>query len=434
MSAPPDVRTRRPIRSLRRRVGRTFLATLVLLVVLLAVIFAALVDLQRKGDEVVDRWQPAFTLSQDVLSDLVNQETGVRGYALSRERSLLAPYTEYYALEQRQQKTLRGLLSGRDDLLSGLTAVEAAAQNWRTSFAQPFIDRVRAGDPSVGQDAAGPLAKAAFDRIRAVSANLTAKVRSTRAAAERERATARRYLLAALLVTAALMAVVGVLLWRGLRRAVLEPIESLAAQTRAVAAGNVSRRILPGGPPEIEALGSDVDAMRARIAAELATVEAARAELLARYRGSRAVERRPRAVRLRRVARPVRAAAQGRELLPAARAAVRRPARRQGQAVHRLRRGRCETDADPHRRSARVLAGRQVDGGVHRRRPGRRRGRGPWPISTQRLSEAGAEIVRAPLPTVRGDASLLTALFQNLIANSVKYRGAGSTTGRDLRR
>ena len=169
----PRYGRRRPIRSLRRRVGATFLATLVLLVVLLAVIFAALVDLQRKGDEVVERWQPAFTLSQDMLSDLVNQETGVRGYALSREQSLLAPYTEYYALEQRQQKTLRGLLSGREDLLAGLTAVEAAAQNWRTSFAQPFIDRVRAGDPSVAQDAAGPLAKAAFDRIRAVSAQLT---------------------------------------------------------------------------------------------------------------------------------------------------------------------------------------------------------------------------------------------------------------------
>ncbi|MDT4907748.1 MAG: hypothetical protein QOI69_989, partial [Pseudonocardiales bacterium] len=36
---------------------------------------------------------------------------------------------------------------------------------------------------------------------------------------------------------------------------------------------------------------------------------------------------------------------------------------------------------------------------------------------------AHAEIVRTALPTVRGDASLLTALFQNLIGNSVKYRG-----------
>jgi light-regulated signal transduction histidine kinase (bacteriophytochrome) len=39
------------------------------------------------------------------------------------------------------------------------------------------------------------------------------------------------------------------------------------------------------------------------------------------------------------------------------------------------------------------------------------------------LAEAQAEIVRTKLPTVRGDALLLTALFQNLIGNSVKYRG-----------
>src|SRR5205085_2938187 len=37
--------------------------------------------------------------------------------------------------------------------------------------------------------------------------------------------------------------------------------------------------------------------------------------------------------------------------------------------------------------------------------------------------EAGAEIVRATkLPTVTGDPSLLTALFQNLVGNAVKFR------------
>ncbi|HEY8302251.1 MAG TPA: ATP-binding protein, partial [Jatrophihabitans sp.] len=38
-----------------------------------------------------------------------------------------------------------------------------------------------------------------------------------------------------------------------------------------------------------------------------------------------------------------------------------------------------------------------------------------------RLESAHAEIVRGPLPTVEGDPTLLTALFQNLIGNAVKY-------------
>jgi light-regulated signal transduction histidine kinase (bacteriophytochrome) len=38
------------------------------------------------------------------------------------------------------------------------------------------------------------------------------------------------------------------------------------------------------------------------------------------------------------------------------------------------------------------------------------------------VSEAHADIVRHPLPVLDGDAVLLTALFQNLVGNALKYR------------
>jgi len=38
------------------------------------------------------------------------------------------------------------------------------------------------------------------------------------------------------------------------------------------------------------------------------------------------------------------------------------------------------------------------------------------------IEESGATVIRAPLPTVAGDATQLTELFQNLIGNAVKFR------------
>src|SRR5262249_22606036 len=39
------------------------------------------------------------------------------------------------------------------------------------------------------------------------------------------------------------------------------------------------------------------------------------------------------------------------------------------------------------------------------------------------IEETGAEITTGPLPAVRGEPALLTAVFQNLIGNAVKFHG-----------
>ena len=44
-----------------------------------------------------------------------------------------------------------------------------------------------------------------------------------------------------------------------------------------------------------------------------------------------------------------------------------------------------------------------------------------------RVEESGARIAREPLPTVHGDATLLTQLFQNLLGNALKFVAAGTT-------
>lgn len=47
-------------------------------------------------------------------------------------------------------------------------------------------------------------------------------------------------------------------------------------------------------------------------------------------------------------------------------------------------------------------------------------------VMEETISQSGSRIRRTPLPQVRGDSSQLVQLFQNLIGNGIKFRGAGS--------
>src|SRR5581483_1210384 len=88
--------------------------------------------------------------------------------------------------------------------------------------------------------------------------------------------------------------------------------------------------------------------------------------------GAGALQRGPRAVRLRRLARPAGAAARDRQLPAAVRAPLRRPDRRARRQVHPLRGGRRQAHAAPDQRPARLLPDRprRPAAGAPRRRAG----------------------------------------------------------------
>ena len=114
----------------------------------------ALVSLHDARNRVVDVIDPATTAAQQLDNALVNQETGVRGYALSAEQSFLTPYTDGVAAEQAAVSTLRQLASQLPGATTAdLDSVINQARSWRTRYAQPTISQVsRTGKPVVSPD------------------------------------------------------------------------------------------------------------------------------------------------------------------------------------------------------------------------------------------------------------------------------------------
>ncbi len=240
-------------------------ASLTALILIIAIVAGA-VSLGRLTDArvtLLDDIGPAVRANQSLEVALLNQETGIRGYALSRNAEFLAPYREGLADEAAALGVLRDHLAGHPEAAQ-VDAVERAAQVWRSNYAEPVA---AVGDGSVAPDPA--IGKALFDATRAPLTALTAVLDGERTAARaslNNAADGLRWVgLSIAVVIALFLAAAG---W-GLRWGVLKPVAALADQVRGVVSGDVHRQVSGSGPREIVALGADVDAMRVHISNEI---------------------------------------------------------------------------------------------------------------------------------------------------------------------
>jgi signal transduction histidine kinase len=395
----------------------------------------ALVSLHDARNRVVDVIDPATTAAQQLDNALVNQETGVRGYALSAEQSFLTPYTDGVAAEQAAVSTLRQLASQLPGATTAdLDSVINQARSWRTRYAQPTIGQVsRTGKPVVSPDII--TGKAEFDALRAKTAVLQADVTSARSSALATLNDSSTTLDGVFIAVAIGLAVIVLVLALGLRAVAIRPLHRLAAQVRQVADGDFDHEVTVRGSREVTQLAADVNTMRERILQELSATRDANVILQAHttelQRSNTELEQFA-YVASHDLQEPLRKVASFSQLL------------------QRRYAGKLDARADQYIEFA-VDGAKRMQALINDLLAYSRVGRSdrePALVSSdvaltqaranlaEQIEETGATIETGHLPLVLAELPLLIAVFQNLLSNALKFSGGKPprvvvTVGRD---
>ncbi|MFY1704511.1 sensor histidine kinase [Micromonospora sp. WMMA1923] len=219
---------------------------------------------------------PLRVHGQQLLSALLDQETSIRGYAVSGNRADLVPYEEGVRQERTVTAEMTELIDDYPEIAQELRAVEEQAEQWRRLVAEPVINTTETAGTAAGQALLNDQARQRFDGIRSAIDALQAEILTARATVVANIERTGDLLVLLLIIAAVVVAVAGAVLLLSLEKMVIRPLTSLAGQVREVADGDYQHRISGAGPPEFLGLADDVDAMRQKIARDLDEVREAR--------------------------------------------------------------------------------------------------------------------------------------------------------------
>jgi signal transduction histidine kinase len=398
--------------SLRRRLVMAFVVTGVLLVVGSVLGGLALNSLVSAVNVQVNRLDPAARTTSYVLVSLLNEETGVRGYLLTGERSFLAPYHQGMRQTAADLRTLNRLVGPYPDLRPRLRAAERAADVWQAQYAGPAVSAKASGaSPSVALENTG---KKDFDQIRA---KITAL--NTQILAERQAAVSRLHTATTAVAIVAITGAVAVIAaaaaaWAAMTGWVIRPLAALGTEAQVVASGGIDHELKIAGPRELMQLAADVEAMRRQLRSGVTDLSYKANEL---ERSNRELEQFA-YVASHDLQEPLRKVASFCQMLES---------RYAGQLDDRARQY-IAFAVDGAKRMQLLINELLTFSRVGQ--PGTTRGPVDLNVVASEavdrldatITDTDAVVQVANLPTVVGDATLLTQLFQNLIANAIKFR------------
>ena len=136
-------------RSLRQLSTVAGVTAIVTLLVGSLFIWAGFVSLLEARTRVFETVGPARLSVQELRTAMLDQETGIRGYVITRDDRLLQPYTRGRADQADAAAEVRRVMAGDpsdEEVRSTLSGVETAMDDWRgREIAGYRIGAMRAG-------------------------------------------------------------------------------------------------------------------------------------------------------------------------------------------------------------------------------------------------------------------------------------------------
>jgi signal transduction histidine kinase len=404
---------------------------LMILVVLIGAVAGAQVisNTNKVTDRLARQTLPASAEAYRLQSALINQETGLRGYAIAADPQFLEPYIEGSREQDRAAVRLRELLSDRPELIADLDVIERGVQQWRTEYAGPLAATTSPEQARALAATTAVRAKGVFDQLRAAftvqNDGLAAAVAADNRALEHAR-TVRDVVLTGMVLVFLLTGIVLTVL---LRRLVVRPLAALAESSLRVADGEFDHHIDSRGPADIVQVAAAVEDMRTRIVTELGSTQSQSTQLRQQkaeldlqadeLRRSNAELEQFAYVASHDLQEPLRKVASFCQLLE----------KRYGSQLDERGKQYIDFAVDGAKRMQVLINDLLTFSRVGRVSEGAQPVRLDEPLDKALTNLSGAleesdAVVERPddLPEIMGEPTLLTMLWQNLISNAVKFR------------